>query len=125
MAERAARAVQASETALRVGELAKRTGLTVRTLHHYESIGLLTPSGRTEAGYRLYAAADVARLGQIVGLRQLGLALDEIRECLTRPGLCSPAGDCLAPGAGARADRAVAIARGNARWRSAVARTEW
>ncbi len=74
-----------TETALRVGELAKRAGLTVRTLHHYEAIGLLTPSGRTEAGYRLYAAADVARLGQIVGLRQLGLSLDEIRQCLTRP----------------------------------------
>lgn len=76
---------QTAQTALRVGELAKRAGLTVRTLHHYEAMGLLTPSGRTEAGYRLYSAADVARLGQIVSLRSLGLALDEIRACLTRP----------------------------------------
>lgn len=72
-------------TEMRVGELAKRTGLTVRTLHHYDEIGLLVPRGRTDAGYRLYAAADVARLQQILSLRQLGFSLDEIRACLTRP----------------------------------------
>ena len=48
--------------ALKVGELARRTGLTVRTLHHYDEIGLLRPSLHTEAGYRLYTARDVARL---------------------------------------------------------------
>jgi len=47
---------------LTVGALAKRTGLTVRTLHHYDQIRLLSPSGRTEAGYRLYSDADVRRL---------------------------------------------------------------
>lgn len=71
--------------AMKVGELAKRTGVSVRTLHHYDAIGLLTPSGRTEAGYRLYDATDVARLQRIVSLRQLGFSLDEIRDCLTRP----------------------------------------
>ncbi len=71
---------------LRVGELAKRTGLTVRTLHHYDGIGLLSPSHRTAAGYRLYDAKDVVRLQQIVSLRQLGLSLEEIREFLARPG---------------------------------------
>jgi DNA-binding transcriptional MerR regulator len=72
--------------ALKVGELARRTGLTVRTLHHYDEVGLLRPSLRTEAGHRLYAAADVARLQRIVSLRQLGFSLEEVRDCLTRPG---------------------------------------
>jgi DNA-binding transcriptional MerR regulator len=66
----------------RVGELAKQTGVSVRTLHWYEEIGLLEPSQRTEAGHRLYAAEDVGRLQQIRSLRQLGFSLDEIRECL-------------------------------------------
>jgi DNA-binding transcriptional MerR regulator len=72
--------------ALKVGELARRTGLTVRTLHHYDEIGLLKPSLHTEAGYRLYTAADVARLQQVLSLRQLGFSLEEVRDCLDRPG---------------------------------------
>ena len=72
--------------ALKVGELAKRTGLTIRTLHHYDEIGLLTPSERTESGHRLYTADDVARLQQIVSLRQLGFALEQVKDCLDRPG---------------------------------------
>jgi DNA-binding transcriptional MerR regulator len=72
--------------ALKVGELAQRTGLTVRTLHHYDAIGLLKPSLHTEAGYRLYTAGDVARLQQVLSLRQLGFSLDETRSCLDRPG---------------------------------------
>lgn len=72
--------------ALKVGELAKRTGLTVRTLHHYDDIGLLKPSLHTEAGYRLYTAADIARLQRVLSLRQLGFALEEVRHCLDRPG---------------------------------------
>jgi DNA-binding transcriptional MerR regulator len=71
--------------AIKVGALAKRTGLTVRTLHHYDEIGLLTPSDRTSAGHRLYAEDDVARLQRIASLRHLGLALDEIAACLDRP----------------------------------------
>lgn len=67
---------------LKVGELAKRTGVSVRTLHHYDDIGLLSPSGRTEAGYRLYATDDIVRLQRIVSLRQIGFSLEEIRECL-------------------------------------------
>ncbi|HVS36636.1 MAG TPA: MerR family transcriptional regulator [Gemmataceae bacterium] len=69
----------------KVGELARRTGLSVRSLHHYDAIGLLSPSHRTEAGHRLYAAADAVRLQQIVSLRQLGFSLEEIRDCLDRP----------------------------------------
>jgi len=69
-------------SALTVGELARRTGVSVRTLHHYDEIGLLSPSGRTETGYRLYAAAEIGRLQQIVSLRQMGFSLGEIRACL-------------------------------------------
>jgi DNA-binding transcriptional MerR regulator len=68
--------------ALKVGELARRTGLTVRTLHHYDEIGLLKPSGHTESGHRLYTAGDIARLQQVMSLRQLGFSLEEIGACL-------------------------------------------
>src|SRR5688572_16973545 len=74
------------EQAMKVGELARRTGLTIRTLHHYDEFGLLKPSLHTESGHRLYTASDVARLQQVVSLRQLGWSLEEIRDCLDRPG---------------------------------------
>jgi DNA-binding transcriptional MerR regulator len=70
--------------ALKVGELARRTGLTIRTLHHYDEIGLLKPSLHSESGHRLYTAADLARLQQVLSLRQLGFSLEEIRGCLGR-----------------------------------------
>ncbi len=70
---------------LKVGELARRTGMSVRTLHHYDEIGLLRPSHRTPTGHRLYGAEDLARLQQVTSLRQLGLSLDEVRACLDRP----------------------------------------
>ena len=72
--------------ALKVGELARRTGLTVRTLHHYDEIGLLRPSLHTPAGHRLYAAAEITRLQQVLSLRQLGFSLEEIRDALGRSG---------------------------------------
>src|SRR5688500_7650635 len=72
--------------ALKVGELARRTGLTIRTLHHYDDLGLVKPSGHTESGHRLYTAEDVARLQRVVSLRQLGFSLEEIGGCLDRPG---------------------------------------
>lgn len=71
---------------IKVGALARETGLTVRALHHYEEVGLLVPAERTTAGHRLYGVHEVRRLHQIVSLRQLGLSLDEIREALDRPG---------------------------------------
>jgi len=61
-----------------VGELAAQTGLTVRTLHHYDEIGLARPSRRSPAGHRRYTAADVRRLHRIVALRGFGFALAEI-----------------------------------------------
>jgi DNA-binding transcriptional MerR regulator len=67
---------------LKVGELAKRTGLTVRALHHYDSIGLLSPSGRSESGYRLYSRDDVARLHGIQTLRRMGLSLGDVAQSL-------------------------------------------
>ena len=72
--------------ALKVGELARRTGLTIRTLHHYDEIGLLKPSLHTESGHRLYTDRDIARLQRVLSLRQLGFSLEEVRECLNRPG---------------------------------------
>jgi DNA-binding transcriptional MerR regulator len=70
---------------MRVGELAKRTGLTVRTLRYYDEIGLLSPPRTPGSDYRQYGEAEISRLQQIASLRQLGFSLDEIREILTRP----------------------------------------
>ncbi|KYF77775.1 MerR family transcriptional regulator [Sorangium cellulosum] len=71
---------------LKVGDLAKQTGLSVRTLHYYEEIGLLSPSHRTASGHRMYSAGDVARLQQIKSLRELGFSLEQITGCLDGPG---------------------------------------
>lgn len=65
-----------------VGDTARLGGVTVRTLHHYEEIGLLVPSGRSTAGYRLYDAADLDRLTRILYYRELGFPLDEIATLL-------------------------------------------
>lgn len=70
---------------LTVGELARRCGLTVRTLHHYDDIGLLVPAARSGAGYRLYARAEIERLHRIQALRQLGLSLTDIGTALSGP----------------------------------------
>lgn len=67
---------------LKVGELSKQTGLTVRALHHYDKLGLLSPSVRSEAGYRLYGPKDIQRLNHILALRQLDIPLEEIRQML-------------------------------------------
>ncbi len=66
----------------KVGELAGRTGLSVRALHHYDEIGLLTPSLRTPSGHRLYDRADIERLQQIQSLRLMGISLDEVKHLL-------------------------------------------
>ena len=72
-------------TAMKVGALAMRTGLTVRTLHYYDEIGLLTPSARSPAGHRLYDDDDLSRLQVIASLKYLGMPLEEIKECISRP----------------------------------------
>jgi DNA-binding transcriptional MerR regulator len=74
-----------SEQAWKVGALAEATGLTVRALHHYDHIGLLHPSRRTDAGHRLYTADDVTRLYRISLLRRLGFPLEQISSILEDP----------------------------------------
>ncbi len=64
----------------KVGDLAKLTGLTVRTLRFYDQIGLFSPSGHSDSGHRLYNEADIKLLNQILSLKDLGLSLEEIRS---------------------------------------------
>jgi DNA-binding transcriptional MerR regulator len=71
---------------LTVGELAQASGLTVRTLHHWDEIGLLRPAERSAAGHRRYAPADVRRLYRIVALRRLGLSLEDVGAALAQAG---------------------------------------
>ena len=68
-----------------VGELARLTGVTVRTLHHYDRIGLLRPSERTAAGYRSYDVRDLDRLHQVLVYRGLGFPLEEVATLLDDP----------------------------------------
>ena len=70
----------------RIGQLATRTGLTVRALHHYDEIGLLEPAERSGGGHRVYGDADVRRLYRIVSLRSLGFPLDAIAAALDQDG---------------------------------------
>lgn len=67
-----------TEDLLTVGQVADQIGVTVRTLHHYDEIGLVSPSERSHAGYRLYTPADLQRLQNVVVYRRLGFGLEEI-----------------------------------------------
>jgi DNA-binding transcriptional MerR regulator len=71
--------------ALTVSTVARLSGVSVRALHHYDEIGLLRPSGRSEAGYRLYSEADLVRLQQIMFFRALELPLPEIARIMNDP----------------------------------------
>jgi MerR family transcriptional regulator, thiopeptide resistance regulator len=75
-----------SRRTYQVKDVAQLSGLTIRALHHYDSIGLLVPSARSAAGYRLYADDDLLRLQQILIGRELGLSLEAIRRSLDDPG---------------------------------------
>ncbi|UPJ47759.1 MerR family transcriptional regulator [Bradyrhizobium sp. 200] len=66
----------------RIGELAEATGVTVRTLHHYEHIGLLSAAERTDGGHRMYDRDSVQRVNQILALRELSFSLEEIRGAM-------------------------------------------
>jgi DNA-binding transcriptional MerR regulator len=68
-----------------VGEAAHLAKVSVRTLHHYDEVGLLSPSARSEAGYRLYDGDDLTQLHQILLFRELGFSLDEIRQIILDP----------------------------------------
>jgi len=67
-----------TEELLTVGAVARLAGVTVRTLHHYDEIGLVSPSGRSPAGYRLYDEADLDRLQAVLAYRELGFGLEDI-----------------------------------------------
>ncbi len=70
---------------LTVGQVAEQLGITVRTLHHYDEIGLLRPSERSASGYRLYTDADVTRLQHVVVYRRLGFTLEDVALLLQDP----------------------------------------
>lgn len=70
---------------MKVGEVSRLVGISVRTLHHYDEIGLVVPSGRTPKGYRSYSSADVERLHQVLTYRELGFVLDDIATLLDDP----------------------------------------
>ncbi|MGW4914542.1 MerR family transcriptional regulator [Streptomyces sp. NPDC004270] len=69
-----------------IGEVSRRSGVSARMLRHYESLGLVRPSGRTGSGYREYSAEDIRRIFHIESLRSLGLSLREIGRALDDPG---------------------------------------
>ena len=72
-------------TGYTVGAVARLAGVSVRTLHHYDQIGLLTPAGRSAAGYRLYSLADLDRLHRILFYRELDFRLDDIVQLMASP----------------------------------------
>ncbi|SNS66261.1 DNA-binding transcriptional regulator, MerR family [Actinacidiphila glaucinigra] len=67
---------------MQIGEVAARTGLSLRTIRHYEETGLVTPSARSQGGFRLYTETDVARLMVIRRMKPLGFSLDQMRDLL-------------------------------------------
>lgn len=71
---------------LTVGRAAALVGVSVKTLHHWDAVGLVRPSGRTRAGYRVYSADDIARIHQVLVYRELGFPLAEIGRILDEPG---------------------------------------
>ncbi|MEN3307571.1 MAG: MerR family transcriptional regulator, thiopeptide resistance regulator [Micromonosporaceae bacterium] len=96
------------ERCWRIGELAAATGVTVRTLHHFDQIGLLRPAVRSPAGHRLYTAGDLRRLYQVLALRELGIPLREIAISLDGDGGRL---EWAVSGQLARADRHIAAQR--------------
>lgn len=78
-------ATEQTRPAQTIGAVARLAGISIRTLHHYDEIGLLTPGGRSDSGYRLYEDRDLERLQQVLLLRELGMGLDEIGRVLDDP----------------------------------------
>jgi len=65
-----------------IGDVAQRTGLSLRTIRYYEEVGLVTPSARSNGGFRLYTDADIERLSLVARMKPLGFSLDEMRDLL-------------------------------------------
>ena len=93
---------------LTIGGVARRTGLTVRALRHYDRLGLLVPAQRTPSGYRLYGEGEIQRLQKIVVLKQFGLSLDQIQRTLDVRDLTAGPGSSKSTGTGGKPDPRVA-----------------
>jgi DNA-binding transcriptional MerR regulator len=78
---------------MQIGELADRAEMSLRTIRHYDEVGLLTPSGRSDGGFRLYTEADFSRLMVIRRMKPLGFSLDEMAELLRVVDALGTAGD--------------------------------
>ncbi|MFC7430453.1 MULTISPECIES: MerR family transcriptional regulator [unclassified Agrococcus] len=108
----------ASDGMMHIGELADRTGLSLRTLRHWDEVGLVPPSGRSEGGFRLYSPTDEQRVILIRRMKPLGFSLEEMAELL-RAMDASPSD----PMAGLPADRAEHFRREGRERRERIART--
>ena len=75
--------VRTSNTTMHIGELAERTGLSLRTIRHYDEVGLLPATGRTNGGFRVYSEDDLERLTVIKAMKPLGFSLEEMAEILS------------------------------------------
>lgn len=67
---------------MQIGEVAERTGLSLRSIRYYEEVGLVTPSARSAGGFRLYTESDLDRIGLIMRMKPLGYSLEDMRELL-------------------------------------------
>ena len=93
---------------MQIGELAERTGLSLRTIRHYDEIGLLKASGRTDGGFRLYTQRDHERLMLIRRMKPLGFSLDEMTALLTIIESLQPGPDAREPAVRAELDAFIA-----------------
>ncbi|ALU98276.1 MerR family transcriptional regulator [Streptomyces globisporus C-1027] len=105
---------------MQIGEVAARTGLSLRTIRHYEETGLVTPSARSQGGFRLYTETDVARLMVIRRMKPLGFTLDQMRDLLDATDRLDADADA-APGA---EEREALLERVRAYQREAAAQVE-
>ena len=71
-----------TEPTMQIGEVAERIGLSLRTIRYYEEVGLVTPSARSQGGFRLYTERDAGRLQLVKDMKPLGFSLDEMRDLL-------------------------------------------
>ena len=94
-----------------IGEAAEQAGLSLRTIRYYEEIGLVTPSGRTEGGFRLYTDADVDRLRLVKALKPVGMSLDALGALLDAADEAAPGGGRDPSAARTRLAAALAAAR--------------
>jgi DNA-binding transcriptional MerR regulator len=74
--------IQDTSTTMHIGTVAERTGLSLRTLRHWDEVGLVTPSGRTDGGFRLYTESDVDRILLVRRMKPLGFSLDQMADLL-------------------------------------------